>query len=202
MRKIKFKTWDEKNDIIIGPWEVGSEASFEWEPQMQYTEWKDKNGVEIYEYDKVRLTFHDNYHNENMTVIPTPLHDPVLEGIIKFVSFGWFVIINPSNSMPFCDLMDIDVDIEVIGNTYYDKKQVENMEIYNKHVSNQYETDLKKLATFVYNWCHVIDKNGGGWDYWDDYYKDAYWNKDETIYKIVHRYREQEYDRYDDVISY
>lgn len=49
MREIKFLSWDEKNQILIGPWEIGSELSIQATPDYQYTGKHDKNGNEIYE---------------------------------------------------------------------------------------------------------------------------------------------------------
>jgi hypothetical protein len=48
--------------------------------------------------------------------------------------------------------------------------------------------ELKLLADFIYAWCSKIDRDGGGWDEWDDFYKDAYHNKDTEIYKIIRKH--------------
>ena len=37
-------------------------------------------------------------------------------------------------------------------------------------------TDSEKLKIairLIAEWCVAIDENGGGWDCWDDYYKEA-----------------------------
>ena len=52
----------------------------------------------------------------------------------------------------------------------------------------QMKEDLRKLADYIYDWCERIDTNGGGWDEWDDCYKDAYWNQNEEIYKLIRKY--------------
>ena len=57
---------------------------------------------------------------------------------------------------------------------------------------NKEKKDLKELAKFIYDWCLAIDIKGGGWDEWDYYYKDAYWNEDEKIYKLIRKYLSQE----------
>ena len=51
MREIKFRAWDREKKKLVGPFEVGSEASMLWLPEMQYTGLKDKNGKEIYDGD-------------------------------------------------------------------------------------------------------------------------------------------------------
>lgn len=53
-------------------------------------------------------------------------------------------------------------------------------------------TDKEKLdiaLRMLAEWCVAIDANGAGWDYWDDYYKDAMYRDgplrkelDEAIY--------------------
>ena len=51
MREIKFRAWDKKEKRMTVPFQVGSQASMYYEPEMQYTGLKDKNGKEIYEGD-------------------------------------------------------------------------------------------------------------------------------------------------------
>jgi hypothetical protein len=44
-----------------------------------------------------------------------------------------------------------------------------------EEVVKQRDYAIKMLA----DWCVAIDVNGGGWDDWDDYYKDARYRKTE-----------------------
>jgi hypothetical protein len=51
-----------------------------------------------------------------------------------------------------------------------------------------YHKEIQILADHIWNWCKAIDENGGGWDYWDHYFKMAwYWEK-EDVYKIIRKY--------------
>lgn len=38
---------------------------------------------------------------------------------------------------------------------------------------------LDVAVNHLAEWCVAIDVNGGGWDDWDDYYKDVMWRKDQ-----------------------
>lgn len=54
MRENKFRAWDKENNKMIGPFEVGSELSMLWKPEMQYTGLKDKSKKEVYEGDIIK----------------------------------------------------------------------------------------------------------------------------------------------------
>ena len=62
MREIKFRVWDNKNNIMLQVHNLSSRFSDEDElgflifPLMQYTGLEDKNGKEIYEDDVVVLS--------------------------------------------------------------------------------------------------------------------------------------------------
>ena len=99
-REIKFRAWHNKHKEYLD----GSVASmFRWleEGQSinleQYTGLKDKNGVEIYEKDKLRCQ-----HNYIW--------------IVGFNSHGCFVAHDPDDEMDFV-LLD-DWKFEVIGNIH------------------------------------------------------------------------------------
>lgn len=58
--------------------------------------------------------------------------------------------------------------------------------------NNKLKQELIKLSNHVYNWCEDIDEYGAGWDSWDDYYKDVYYNENKDVYKIVRKYINKE----------
>lgn len=39
--------------------------------------------------------------------------------------------------------------------------------------NNQLRRDLDMAITMLAEWCVAIDRHGGGWDYWDDHYKNT-----------------------------
>jgi uncharacterized phage protein (TIGR01671 family) len=115
MREIKFRAWHEYNKkMVYGP--VGDEVNPSWvlamcsannlEP-MQYTGIKDKNGKEIYENDKIKITHEDGdyevYTVEYKAHEDYPAFDTVPH--IDCDSNGL------SHAMAVCE-------IEVIGNIY------------------------------------------------------------------------------------
>ena len=48
-REIKFLSWDEEKQCLIGPWKIGSVAAEIYTPDFQYTGMKDTNNIEIFE---------------------------------------------------------------------------------------------------------------------------------------------------------
>lgn len=57
------------------------------------------------------------------------------------------------------------------------------LEAENKKLKEQLDYTLTLLA----NWCVSIDINGAGWDYWDDYYKEAMYGES-PIRKLFDEY--------------
>ena len=49
------------------------------------------------------------------------------------------------------------------------------------------EKELAILADHIYDWCKAIEKESS-WDSWDYYYKEAYYRKENDIYKLVRKY--------------
>lgn len=113
-KEVRFRSWDKKNKVMIGPWDIGSEASFEWEPDMQMTGMKDKYGKDIYEDDIVIVSSDLNYNGVGITIgdDDSPWE---IKGKVCFDSYGWFVI-SQDTSIPFCDILNYDLEIVIIGN--------------------------------------------------------------------------------------
>ena len=132
----KFKAWDKYHEMMV------SIISFDFENEIAYVEQengdrydihfdnliflqstglKDKNGVEIFEGDIVKVSVHngfDYYDNEVCVVRKSRFHSGL-------------VCINPNNDME-CRIFNQDVledyQYEVIGNIYEDKELLEAIE--------------------------------------------------------------------------
>ncbi len=113
MREIKFRAWDISHSREMSPvfglncvelWEWCEKNGLEWELDgkiMQYTGLKDKNGVEIYEYDVV----------ENFAFRDVVIFDK-----------GVFTTKNSkANKFGTKQPLAVHSEIEVIGNIYEDK---------------------------------------------------------------------------------
>lgn len=129
----KFKAWDKYHEMIVSiisfDFErkiayVGREDGDRWEIHfdnlnfMQSTGLKDKNGVEIFEGDIVKVSVHngfDYYDNEVCVVRKSRFHSGL-------------VCINPNNDME-CRIFNQDVledyQYEVIGNIYENPELLE-----------------------------------------------------------------------------
>lgn len=125
-RKIKFRAWDKEDKIIFNVARIdiadgscyshlfGSDIYDYWNnvELMQYTGLKDKNGVEIYEGDIVRIDYGDG----------------LLMGIMEFHNFAWCIKSKYKNDKNlyypiFCE--DIDL-IEILGNIYENPELLKN----------------------------------------------------------------------------
>ena len=113
MRVIKFRAWYNQTNEMIN-WNEIQECvrNIDWDDfmadceLMQYTGLKDKNGVEIYEGDIVRIKYSDN--GDSYTEVVTVIY----ENGRGYSPFNWEYI---------CDGCDCGLNIniiEVIGNIH------------------------------------------------------------------------------------
>jgi uncharacterized phage protein (TIGR01671 family) len=75
MREIKFRAWDTEEKTMLKPFDLSSNPKYWCDnlkdyPLMQYTGLKDKNGVEIYEGDIVKIL--DYYNNIGIVEYSAP----------------------------------------------------------------------------------------------------------------------------------
>ena len=116
-REIKFRAWDKdekkmylENKLSEAEWVLYLSNAIKGKGKsvfMQYTGLKDKNGKEIYEGDKVRIT-----HIEDK-------FDPVIV-TISFVNFHWSCSDGGGKSLYNYSTI-LYLEYEVIGNIYENK---------------------------------------------------------------------------------
>jgi hypothetical protein len=117
MKEIKFRNWDKETKEMMYPsddWGVGSDGSplffgeggesgmDSWTVLMQYTGLKDKNGVEIYEGDILRVDWRDSRY---------PVHNI---GPVEWDEDGACWQLGEGGSPK----IDAKYNMEVIGNIY------------------------------------------------------------------------------------
>ncbi len=122
IKQLRFRSWDVKNNIMIGPWDIGSEASFEWNPDMQFTGMTDENGNGIYEDDIVIVSCDEAYTGEGLVIEPDEYPEKwEFKGCVVFKYYGWFVD-NENSYIPFCDIETHSMSIKIIGNIFEGEK--------------------------------------------------------------------------------
>ena len=139
MREIKFRVWDDEQKLICASdsifWHNGDqyitwfsgtcEASIKDVSVYQYTGLKDKNGVEIYEGDKVEFTywwFDGNVAESTLTGMIV-YSDALMSFQLKGVkNKEWEQHTGYENDQeyltPFSEFNFEDADFEVIGNIH------------------------------------------------------------------------------------
>jgi len=117
MREIKFRAWDvSSGDGFMSyskDWTcLFNKAFLDDDPIMQYTGLNDKNGVEIYEGDIVRIYPTNTKHYGNSS-------DFIVEMEIDYfgVETSWNNITGSGYECP-THIMEDDANFEVIGNIY------------------------------------------------------------------------------------
>lgn len=103
MREFKYKTWDIKSRLMFGPIDI-SELRLpknwkEYYVPLQFTGLLDKDGIEIYDGDILRVHSHYNDHDGQLMAV-------------EWGKFGWTV-----KSKNWYSLTDHD-NFSIVGNIY------------------------------------------------------------------------------------
>jgi len=113
MREIKFRAWDKKKKIMLPGSSIWKCDFREYNTGdyaiMQYIGFKN-----ICQGDKCRLTFNEFYSNHHFSID----EGGILVGVVKMVDCMWVVMTDDKSEIPFYDIINGEIDVEVIGNIY------------------------------------------------------------------------------------